>query len=145
MNQAAAGPIARRPDPPSFAGTKTPRPAGRIRAGRGLFAEGLLYVFGAHLPAAALADHQADGGVLQTEALADLIDDIPLIAEMEQRLGVHKGHKRRRTGGGLGQIEDLEAAALVGGGLDPGRTPVGTRAPFWLSTSRISRISRSML
>ena len=57
--------------------------------------------------------------MLQTEVLADLVDEIALIAEMEQLLGVDEGHERRRAGGGLRQVEDLQAAALVAGRLHP--------------------------
>ena len=38
---------------------------------------------------------------------------------MEQVLGVDEGHERRRPGGSLGQVEDLQAAALVAGRLHP--------------------------
>ena len=39
---------------------------------------------------------------------------------MEQLFGVDEGHERRGTGGSLGQVEDLQAAALVTGRLHPG-------------------------
>ena len=58
--------------------------------------------------------------MLQTKVFADLVDEIPLIAEVEQVLCVHEGHERRGTGGGLRQVVDLQAAALVAGGLHPG-------------------------
>src|SRR5699024_11527481 len=77
-------------------------------------------VLRAHLAGAPLADHQADGGVLQAEALADLVDEIPLVAEMEQRFGVDKGHERGRAGGRMGQVEDLLESDDVRWGLDCG-------------------------
>ncbi len=58
--------------------------------------------------------------MFQTKVLPDLVDQIPLIAEMEQLFGVDEGHERRGTGGSLGQVEDLQAAALVTGRLHPG-------------------------
>ena len=64
----------------------------------------LLHIFCADTAGAALTDHQADGRVFQTKVLPDLVDQIPLIAEMEQLLGVDEGHKRRGTGGSLGQV-----------------------------------------
>ncbi len=108
-----------------------------------------LYILGADFARTAFPDHQPDGRVVQAKAFTDLVDEVPLIAEVEEVLCVDEGHERRRTGGSLGQVEDLQAAALVAGGCIRAvarasisfSTPVGTRAPFWLSTSRMSCIS----
>ena len=53
----------------------------------------MLYVLGTHLAGAALPHDQTDGRMLQTKVFADLIDEIPLIAEVEQVLCVHEGHE----------------------------------------------------
>ena len=58
---------------------------------------GRLHVLCAHFAGAALANHQTDGSVFQTKVLADLVDQIPLVAEMEQLLRIHKGHERGRA------------------------------------------------
>ncbi len=54
----------------------------------------VLYVLGTHFAGAALPHDQTDGRMLQTKVFADLIDEIPLIAEVEQVLCVHEGHER---------------------------------------------------
>src|SRR5699024_210086 len=51
---------------------------------------------------AMLPHEHTDGRTGQAERLPDLILDIALIREMEQRFLVHEGDERRRTGGTLG-------------------------------------------
>ncbi len=60
--------------------------------------------------------------MIQTKALPDLVNDISLVAEMEQMLCIYKCDKCRRAGGCLGEVVNLEPAALVAGRLHTGRS-----------------------
>ena len=69
-----------------------------------------LHIFCTDRAGAALADDQPDGRVLQTKVLADLVDEVALIAEVEQLLGVDEGHERR------GRVEPGSDRRSSGGG-----------------------------
>ena len=60
------------------------------------------------------------GGACQAERLADLVFQIALVREMEQRFLVDEADERRRAGRDLGDIEYLQALALVRRRLDLG-------------------------
>ena len=69
---------------------------------------------------ALLARGHDDGGALQAEHAADLVFQIPAIGKVEQLLVVAEHHKVGRADAHLGHVVDLQAAALVRGGLHPG-------------------------
>ena len=69
---------------------------------------------------ALLPYHDPDGGTLKTEDGSDLVFQIALIGEVEQPCVVAEEDEAGGTGAGLGDVVDLESAALVRGGLDPG-------------------------